>query len=100
MAVFMNENSITPLQEKYNILKLELCWFVMGQVDTDRRGLKTHDNITLLNIPPYTLEMNPIEQIRKQLRAMGFKNVFKTLNHVVDRLCKTIRCLSRDVVNT
>ena len=45
--------------------------------------------------------MNPIEQFWKQLRAMGFKNeVFKTLNHVVDRLCETICRLSHDVVKS
>ena len=31
-------------------------------------------NIRLLPIPPYTPEMNPIEQIWKQLRSMGFRN--------------------------
>ena len=65
------------------------------------KGLKTPDNITLLHIPPYTPEMNPIEQIWKQLRAMGFKNeVFTSLNHVVDRLCETICCLSHDMVKS
>ena len=65
------------------------------------KGLEIPDNITLLNIPPYTPEMNPIEQIWKQLRAMGFKNeVFKTLDHVVDRLCDTICRLSHDLVKS
>ena len=55
------------------------------------KGLKVPDNITLQRIPPYTPEMNPIEQIWKQLRSMGFRNeVFKTLNHVVDRLCASL----------
>ena len=63
------------------------------------KGLKVPENISLLHIPPYTPEMNPIEQIWKQLRSMGFKNeVFKTLDHVVDRLCSTIRGLSKDLV--
>ena len=65
------------------------------------KGLEVPDNITLLHIPPYTPEMNPIEQIWKQLRSMGFKNeVFKTLNHVVDRLCETICRLSNDLVKS
>ena len=59
------------------------------------------DNIHLLHIPPYTPEMNPIEQIWKQLRSMGFRNeVFKTLEHVVDRLCATIRQLTNDMVRS
>ncbi len=65
------------------------------------KALKVPDNITLLGIPPYTPEMNPIEQIWKQLRSMGFRNeIFKSLNHVVDRLCDTICLLTNDVVKT
>ena len=65
------------------------------------KGLKVPENIHLLNIPPYTPEMNPIEQIWKQLRSMGFRNeVFKTLKHVIDRLCETIRRLSSDTVKS
>ena len=62
------------------------------------KGLKVPDNIRMLSIPPYTPEMNPIEQIWKQLRSMGFRNeVFKTLNLVIDRLCSTICQLSTDI---
>lgn len=43
--------------------------------------------------------MNPIEQIWKELRKMGFRNeVFSTLDKVVERLCYTIRALSSDVI--
>ena len=49
------------------------------------------ENIELFFIPPYTPEMNPIEQIWKELRKMGFRNeVFSTLEKVVDRLCEVI----------
>ncbi|MBR1561447.1 MAG: transposase, partial [Clostridia bacterium] len=59
------------------------------------------DNIKLLFIPPYTPEMNPIEQIWKQLRSMGFRNeVFKSLNHVLDRLFDTINDLTHDVIKS
>ena len=34
------------------------------------------DNIRLVFIPPYTPEMNPIEQIRSEIRTRGFKNEF------------------------
>ncbi len=65
------------------------------------KGLKVPENITLLNIPPYTPGMNPIEQIWKQLRSMGFRNeVFKTLEHVVDRLCDTICYLTDEMVKS
>jgi len=64
-------------------------------------GLKCPENIKLLTIPPYTPEMNPIEQIWKQLRSMGFKNeIFKTLEHVVNRLCETICQLTHEMVRS
>jgi len=50
-----------------------------------------YENIELFHIPPYTPEMNPIEQIWKEIRKRGFRNeVFATLEKVVDRLCDTI----------
>ena len=56
-------------------------------------------NIKLLNIPPYTPEMNPIEQIWRELRTQGFRNeVFPTLEKVVDRLCQTINNLTPDTI--
>ena len=65
------------------------------------KTLKVPANITLLGIPPYTPEMNPIEQIWKQPCSMGFRNeVFKTLDQVVDRLCKTICNLTNDMVKS
>ena len=55
--------------------------------------------MTILHIPPYTPEMNPIEQIWHELRKRGFRNeVFSTLEKVVDRLCETIIHLSNDTV--
>lgn len=49
------------------------------------------ENVRLFFIPPYTPEMNPIEQIWKQLRKMGFRNeIFSTLADVVNRLCDVI----------
>lgn len=57
--------------------------------------LEVPANIRLFYIPPYTPEMNPIEQIWKEIRKRGFRNqVFQTLGKVVDRLCETICSLS------
>ena len=45
--------------------------------------------------------MNPIEQIWKELRKMGFRNeIFATLEKVVDRLCDVINSLSADVIRS
>jgi putative transposase len=58
-------------------------------------GLVVPDNIRLFHIPPYTPEMNPIEQVWKEIRQRGFRNeVFDSLNSVVDRLCDTIKSIT------
>jgi len=55
----------------------------------------------LLPLPPATPEMNPIEQIWKEIRKRGFRNeVFKTLDKVVDRLCETICSLTNETVKS
>lgn len=64
-------------------------------------ALKLPENIVLFLIPPYTPEMNPIEQIWKEIRKRGFRNeVFATLEKVVDRLCDTICSLSHQIVSS
>ena len=65
------------------------------------KALEVPSNITLLNIPPYTPEMNPIEQIWRELRTQGFRNkVFQTLEKVVDRHGETINNLSKETVQS
>ena len=59
------------------------------------------ENIELFYIPPYTPEMNPIEQIWKELRITGFRNeVFASLEKVVDRLCDTICTLTSNTIKS
>jgi putative transposase len=64
-------------------------------------ALETPENIVIIHIPPCTPEMNPIEQIWDELREKGFANqIFKTLDKVVDRLCDTIKNLTRDTITS
>lgn len=64
-------------------------------------ALVVPENIQLFFIPPYTPEMNPIEQIWTELRKSGFHNeVFATLDKVVDRLCHTICALSAHTIHS
>ena len=59
------------------------------------------ENIRLFYIPPYTPEMNPIEQIWRELRRIGFRNeVFPTLEKVVNRLCSAICSLTAEVTRS
>ena len=65
------------------------------------QGLELPKNICLFHIPPYTPEMNPIEQIGKEIRKRGFRNeIFTTLEKVVDRLYDTICSLSNQVISS
>ena len=53
------------------------------------------ENIEFTFIPPYTPEMNPIEQVWAEIRKLGFKNkVFRTLNEVIDKLEEVIQTLT------
>ena len=59
------------------------------------------ENIHIFHIPPYTPEMNPIEQIWREIRTRGFKNeVFCSVDKAVERLCDTINSLSRDTIKS
>ena len=54
-------------------------------------SLHVQENVHLFFNLPHTLEMNPIEQIRKEVRKQGFHNeIFATLDKVVEPLCDTI----------
>jgi len=65
------------------------------------KTLKVPKNINIVHTLPYTPEMNPIEQIWKELRKMGFKNVmFNKLDKVIDKLCEVIIELSNDTVKS
>ena len=65
------------------------------------KGLNIPENIELFLLPPATPEMNPIEQIWKELRKRGFRNeLFHTLDKVVDRLCDAICSLSYDTIKS
>jgi putative transposase len=64
-------------------------------------GIQIPENIELFFLPPATPEMNPIEQIWKEIRKLGFRNeVFQTLNDVVTRLCETIFSLSKNTIRS
>jgi len=94
MNVFLRELSATYPND-YILLPCD------GATWHRSNGLIVPDNIELFMLPPATPEMNPIEQIWKEIRKRGFRNeIFHTLDNVVDRLCDTICSLSHDVINS
>lgn len=92
MNVFLDELSKTYPKDKIILVCDGAVWHKSA-------SLKIPENIELVYIPPYTPEMNPIEQIWKEIRKRRFKNeVFQTLEKVVDRLCDIICSLSADTI--
>ena len=94
MNLFLNH-----LSEQYPEDVILLC--CDGAAWHTSKELELPDNIVLFQIPPYTPEMNPIEQIWKEIRKLGFRNeAFDSLELVVDRLCDTICSLSSQVISS
>ena len=64
-------------------------------------ALEIPHNIEIFHLPPYTPEMNPIEQIWKEIRKRGFKNeIFQTLEKVIDRLCDVICSITKNTISS
>ena len=73
MNIFLEELSNQYLDDEILLCCDGAAWHKSG-------ALLIPENIHLFFIPPYTPEMNPIEQIWKELRKLGFQNeVFATL---------------------
>ena len=63
--------------------------------------LEIPTNVELVFIPPYTPEMNPIEQVWKEIRKRGFKNkAFQTLEAVIDKLQEVIQGLEKSILTS
>lgn len=94
MNVFLCELSKTYPNDKILLVCDGAAWH-------KSKSLRVPENIELIFLPPYTPEMNPIEQIWKELRKRGFRNeVFPSLEKVVARLCDTICSLTNDAVKS
>ena len=65
------------------------------------KELRMPRNIEIFPLPPATPEMNPIEQIWKEIRKRGFRNeTFQSLDKVIDRLCDVICSLSHQLIRS
>jgi putative transposase len=92
MTVFLRELSTTYPDDRILLVCDGAAWHKAN-------ALGIPNNIRLLYLPPATPEMNPIEQIWKEIRKRGFRNeIFRSLDKVIDRLCDTISALSQTVV--
>jgi len=64
------------------------------------KQLPIPDNIERMFIPPYTPEMNPIEQIWTEIRKSFANKLFKTLADVMEQLYEAVQNLSNDTVKS
>jgi putative transposase len=88
MNIFLGELSAEYPDDLILLACDRAAWHTSGK-------LTIPENIRLFFLPPATPEMNPIEQIWKEIRKRGFKNeIFRTLEKVIDRLCAVICSLS------
>jgi putative transposase len=94
MQIYLNELS-KEFSTDFILLAVDRAsWHTTG-------NLNLPDNIQFFFLPPATPEMNPIEQIWKELRSIGFCNeIFATLEKVVDRLCETIQSLTHSTIKS
>ncbi len=83
MGVFLKK-----LSEQYPDDVILLC--CDGAAWHKSKSLAIPSNIHLFYIPPYTLEMDPIEQTWKELRKSFCNQGFATLDKVMDKLCDAI----------
>lgn len=94
MNVFLNHVS----KEYANDEILMVC---DGAAWHKSKALDLPDNIHLFFIPPGTPEMNPIEQIWKEIRKRGFRNeIFQTLDKVIERLSHVINGLENRTIQS
>lgn len=67
----------------------DFCFMVLDGAGWHRANdLRIPPNISLIQLPPYSPELNPVEHIWSHLREHTFGNsTFETLDEVVDQLC-------------
>lgn len=94
MNVFLRELSNTYPDDRILLVCDGAAWH-------KAKHLEIPENILFIFLPPATPEMNPIEQIWKEIRKRGFRNeIFQTLDKVIDRLCDTICSITHDTVKS
>jgi hypothetical protein len=60
-------------------------------------ALRIPDNITIVTLPPYAPELNPVENIWAYLRANRLAiSVFDTYDNIVDRCCDAWNAFAND----
>jgi len=62
-----------------------------------KAALQIPDNISLLHLPPYSPELNPVENIWEYLRGNKLANtVFETYDEIVEKACEAWMFFAND----
>jgi transposase len=60
----------------------KVAWHLTGK-------LEVPENISIVPLPPYSPELNPVEQVWQQLRHRSLANrCFKNYEHIVEACCE------------
>ena len=63
------------------------------------KGLAIPSNITIIYLPPYSPELNPIERLWQHMKRHLLKNkIYETLQALEDAVCDFIRSFKKDVL--
>ena len=61
------------------------------------KALNVPENMSLIPLPPSSPQINPLENIREEIREKWFPNkVFRSLDAVIDTLVESLRTLEND----
>lgn len=59
------------------------------------KALKIPNNIALIKQPPYSPELNPVEQIWAEIREKFLDNIlFESINKLIDRLVFALKSIA------
>jgi putative transposase len=89
------DNLSKAYADSHNIIICDNAWWHKSKYTV------IPSNVTLLFILPYTPEMNPIEQIWREVRSMGFNNkYFTSLRDVEQNLIHTLKSIPKETVKS
>lgn len=76
-------------------------YFLVMQVDQagwhQAKELVIPENIRLIQQPPYSPELNPVEHIWDEIREKYFHNrIFDSLDSLIEKLCDALNALADD----
>lgn len=90
MSVFLAEVSRRHQEELILMVIDGAGWHTSNELDVP-------DNIVLLQLPPYSPELNPAEHLWEELREKWFPNrLFTSMDALVDHLADALRAMEAD----